>query len=137
MRSEVVLKAREYIDTPFHHQGRLKHVGVDCAGLLVCVARELGLEPLDDTTYDHDPHPETLKTYLDAQPFLVSVTRFDRDIGDILFMALSTRTMRGHHLGIVSDIGIIHAYAPAHKVVETVLDATLARAIVGVYRWQS
>jgi hypothetical protein len=137
MRSDVVLKAREYIDTPFHHQGRLKHVGVDCAGLLVCVARELGLEPIDNVTYDHDPNPDTLKAYLAAQPFLSRVTLFDRDIGDILLMSLSTRTMRGHHLGIVSDLGIIHAYAPTRKVVETVLDATLARSIVEVYRWQS
>jgi cell wall-associated NlpC family hydrolase len=137
MRGEVVLKAREYLGTPFHHQGRVKGVGVDCAGLLVCVARELGLNPIDDTTYDHDPHPDTLRAYLDAQPFLGRVTIFDRDIGDILLMALSSRMMRGHHLGIVSDIGIIHAYAHARGVVETVLDATMARSIVGVYRWQS
>ena len=44
-RQDVVTAAREWIDTPFHHQARLKGVGVDCVGLVIGVARELALVP--------------------------------------------------------------------------------------------
>lgn len=134
MQNEIVTAARVYLGVPFHHQGRVR-AGLDCAGLLVVVARDLGFEPLDLTNYDHDPDPDTLRSYLDMQ--LDRVSPFERQIGDVLLMCLSARSMRGHHLGIVTDIGIIHAYAPARKVVETVLDATFSRSIVGVYRWPS
>ena len=102
---------------------------------MVVVARDLGFKPLDLTTYDHDPDPDTLREYLDAQ--LERVPPYDRQVGDVLLMCLGARSMRGHHLAIVTDVGLIHAYAPAKKVVETGLDATLSRAIVGVYRWRS
>lgn len=136
MQNEIVAAARAYLGVPFHHQGRVR-AGLDCAGLLIVVARDLGLDPLDLITYDHDPDPDTPRAYLEAQPFLVRVSPYDRQIGDILLMCLGARTMRGHHLGIASDIGIIHAYAPARMVVETALDASLSRSIIGVYRWQS
>ena len=42
-RADAVRVARTYIDTPFQHMGRLPGVGLDCAGVLVCVARELSL----------------------------------------------------------------------------------------------
>jgi cell wall-associated NlpC family hydrolase len=132
----IITKAREYLGTPFHHQARVKGKGVDCAGLLVLVARELGADVIDDTTYDHDPHPETLKRYLASQPFLVEVLISHRQIGDMVLMDLKdTKNGRGHHLALLTDIGILHAYAPAHKVVETTLDYNLERGIVGVYRW--
>lgn len=50
-----VLIAREYISTPFVHQGRLKGVGIDCIGLVVCVARESGLEIKDYHGYSEQP----------------------------------------------------------------------------------
>ena len=42
-RADVVAAALAWTDTPFHHQARLKGVGVDCVGLVIGVARELGL----------------------------------------------------------------------------------------------
>jgi hypothetical protein len=42
-RAEVVAKAREFLDTPFHHQGRTRGRGLDCVGLVLCVGGELGL----------------------------------------------------------------------------------------------
>lgn len=134
--SEIVAAARRYLDAPFHHQGRVR-AGLDCAGLLVLTARDLGAEPLDCTTYDHDPNPETLRSFLDAQPFLEKVPVFERQIGDILLMDLTRSSMRGHHLAVTTDTGILHAHAPSRKVVETVLDATYCRSIVGVYRWRN
>lgn len=38
----VVAEARTWLGTPFRHQGRLKHVAVDCIGLVIEVARTCG-----------------------------------------------------------------------------------------------
>ncbi len=46
---EVVRVARTWLGTPYHHQGRVKGAGVDCAGLSVGVAKELGLSDVDVT----------------------------------------------------------------------------------------
>ena len=42
-RAEIVRVARTWIGTPFHHAQRKRGLGIDCAGLLVMVARECGL----------------------------------------------------------------------------------------------
>jgi len=31
----IIEKAREFIDTPYEHQGRLKGIGIDCCGLII------------------------------------------------------------------------------------------------------
>ncbi len=41
-REDFVRVARSYIGTPFHHQGRLPGVGLDCAGVIVCALAECG-----------------------------------------------------------------------------------------------
>ena len=35
---DVVAEARRWLGTPWRHQARLRGVGVDCGGLVVCVA---------------------------------------------------------------------------------------------------
>lgn len=42
-RAQVVAIARSWIGTPYQHQQRLRGVAVDCIGLPMGVARELGL----------------------------------------------------------------------------------------------
>ena len=44
----VLTEARSWMGTPWHHQARLKGVGVDCIGLVVGVCSALGL-PLEDS----------------------------------------------------------------------------------------
>ena len=51
----IVASARAAIGTPFRHQGREAGRGLDCAGLLVHVAREIGAEPRDRGGYARMP----------------------------------------------------------------------------------
>lgn len=44
---EILGAARSMLGTPFHHQGRLPGVGLDCAGLIVCAFRAVGVELID------------------------------------------------------------------------------------------
>ena len=42
-RTRFVQCALTYVGTPYHHMGRIKGAGVDCATLLICAAEEAGL----------------------------------------------------------------------------------------------
>jgi cell wall-associated NlpC family hydrolase len=44
-QEDVVSEARKWVGTPFRHQGRLRSVGVDCAGLILGVGKALGALP--------------------------------------------------------------------------------------------
>lgn len=50
-RLDIITKAQEYVGTPYLNQGRVKGVGIDCGGLIVCVARDLGLSDFDLDCY--------------------------------------------------------------------------------------
>jgi cell wall-associated NlpC family hydrolase len=50
-RALVVQEARSWLGTPYHHHGRVKGVGVDCAQLLCAVFETCGLVPHVDTGF--------------------------------------------------------------------------------------
>jgi NlpC/P60 family putative phage cell wall peptidase len=56
-RELVVQEAKSWLGTPYHHHGRIKGVGVDCAQFLACVYEAVGLvEPVDTGFYPIDWH---------------------------------------------------------------------------------
>lgn len=56
-RAAVVAEARTWLGTPYHHQGRIKGQGVDCAMLLLEVYHACGLVPyVDPRPYPPDWH---------------------------------------------------------------------------------
>lgn len=144
--TEIVTCAREWIGTRFQHQGRCKRDkqglgGVDCLGLLIGVAAELSLPAKDGSLlaghdqcfYGHFPNTAMLEEALDRLmkpvdnielPGVIGVFRIDN---------------REQHLGIISDydgsgeLGIIHAFAPARKVVEHRMDKVWKQRLSGVW----
>ena len=56
-RDAIVAEARSMIGTPWHHQGRLPGVGLDCIGLVVCVLDRLGYTAKDKQGYRRAPVP--------------------------------------------------------------------------------
>lgn len=44
-RMEIVRAAKEWIRTPYHHQGAVKGVGVDCAMFPIAIYKECGVLP--------------------------------------------------------------------------------------------
>src|SRR5579863_4434009 len=96
-RATIVAKAREYIGTPFVHQGRTKGQAIDCVGLVICTASELGLKNKHGVVasvealpqqYSHQPQGnlthETMayhlprKSMADMKPGDVVTARFSR-----------------------------------------------------------
>lgn len=44
-RQAVIREAHSWLRTPYHHRGKLKHVGVDCGMFPICVYSAAGLMP--------------------------------------------------------------------------------------------
>lgn len=131
-RTEIVRIAREYVGTPFHHQARLKGVGIDCIGLIVCVGKDLGFDFKDCTNYPWRADGVTLKKRLDEDLIVVD----NPDLGDILLF-WSFKPDIPTHVGIKTDRGMVHAYAHegAKRVVESGIDKWWTDRLVAVYQF--
>lgn len=145
----IVAAARGWLGTRFHHQGRLKKTdkhkgGVDCLGLLIGIAKEVDLRlpdgspavSLDSTDYTHHPDTEYLQQQLLRA--LVPIPIGGIAPGNILLLCIDGFPQ---HLAIVSDmlqgLGIIHAYAPARRVVEHHFDGWWQARVQAAFRHSS
>lgn len=134
-RIEIDMTARQYLGTRCVHQGRVKGVGVDCIGLVVCVAKDLGLpvyEPKVCRGYGRRAPPtdkSQIIRYLDAQCVKVEEPR----LGDILVLWTNQTTKRPQHLAIVSLHGMIHADTVHGKVSEVVMHESTIQHLCSVY----
>jgi len=130
---DILLAARSCLETPFRHQGRQIGVGLDCAGLLIVVAQQLGLDPVDVDGYGRSPAGGLLESALDRQTCLQPVTDIStRQPGDLLLLRFSADPQ---HLAIDAGATMIHAYAKVGKCCEHRLSLQWAARIVRVYRF--
>lgn len=125
-RQQIIDAARSYRGVRYHHQGRGR-AGIDCAGLLVCVARDVGIAADGDQVgYSRTPDGKSLKSALDG--FGVPVEAYQP--GDFLLMRFDSQPQ---HIAIVTDVGIIHSYLSARRVVEHGLSDDWRARIVQAY----
>lgn len=134
-RDDIVRVARSYLGTPFHHMGRQPGLGLDCAGIPICVCRELGLVEPDFDVPPYTPTPDghtliewcngRLRRVVQMQPGDMIVTVVDRD---------------PQHIGILGDyrhggLSIIHAAnnAAPPRVIETRLMFSRALRFVAAF----
>lgn len=110
-RAEVVACARTWLGTPFHHAERQKGLGVDCAGLLIGVARELGLvaPEFDLPAYAPTPDGHTMLEWCDLH--MTRVSQEAMQPGDVVVLITDVHPQ---HLGILGDyrhggLSLIHA----------------------------
>lgn len=133
---EIVAEARRWLGTPFHHQGRLIDVGADCAGLIIGVARGLGLSGYDIDGYARQPDGGTLREECDRE--MTRVAPGGVKPGDVLLMRLGRDPQ---HLAIVTaaregqPTAMIHVHSePPSVCVEHSLDARWRRRVIQIYR---
>jgi cell wall-associated NlpC family hydrolase len=127
---DIIAAARSALDVPFRHQGRTLR-GLDCAGLIMHVARQLDIEYVDAGGYARQPSNGLLETMLDMQPSLERVSAMLP--GDILLMRF---TGEPQHLGIYAGKTLIHAWAQPGKVCEHDFIAPWPRRVVRIYRFK-
>ena len=129
MANSIVEIARETIGSPFHHQGRVVGVGIDCVGVLVHVFERLGLPYFDVKGYPRESTGSYLMDVLDKQPSLMATK--DLKEGDLLLFAFSKFPQ---HVGVYTGTSIIHARYQHKKVVEHNFDRTWQRIHKKTYR---
>ncbi len=133
--ADVVAAARQHIGTPWQHQGRLPGVALDCAGLLIVVARELGLVPPDFDVNGYSRSPDgSMLDWCEANMRRIG----EPELGAVLVLATSDEPQ---HLGIVGDYlhggwSLIHANNSGDRprVIETRLMFARNMQFRGAYR---
>lgn len=129
--ADIINAARTALDTPFQHQGRIAGLALDCAGLIVHVARTLDIAYIDVPAYGRSPHQGLLQATLDSNDCIAPVAL--RQAGDILLMRF---TNEPQHLAICAGDTMIHSYLNVGKVCEHRLSSMWAERIVAVYRFK-
>jgi len=126
----MIAAARRCLGTPFHHQGRVPLVGLDCIGLIIVALRSIGFGVNDRLDYGRRPDGVTLLAALEAHG---AVKVEEIQAGDILVFRYDHQPQ---HVALAVDGDrMIHSFAPARRVVETALGAYWRRRLVGVYRF--
>ena len=155
--AQILATAESYIGTPYHHGGRSKEGGVDCAGLAACVLRDLGVDPVDSPETGQGDVFDIMCATIEAQSdrlevgaggdliksgdnyFAVSMVGDDAKAtelweGDLL--VFRGRSMF-NHLGIFDGEGaMVHSYSSVGVVIRQPLDARWVKRIVRVYRYK-
>lgn len=132
LRSQVVAEARRWIGTPFHHQGRLRGVGVDCVGLIVGVAVALGIDVRDRAAYPRLPYRGELTRALAEQ--LVHIEIGEACPADVLELAWQP-ARQSMHVALLTEHGILHATEEIGSVVEHRLDDVWRSRIRAAWRF--
>lgn len=108
-RARVIAEARGWLATPYHHQGRIKGVGVDCATLLCEVYEAAGVIPHVDPT----PYPQDWHLHRDGERYLGWLHQYAREVdapepGDVIVWRFGRCFS---HAAILCDNSfIIHSY---------------------------
>ena len=141
MSARVVVAARGWLGTPYHHRASRRGAGADCLGLVRGVWREVvGAERVAVPDYAVDwaeaGGEDALRRALDRSLASVSAEASDRE-GDVLLFRMREGAV-AKHLGIRSCVRphgrFVHAYA-RHGVVETSLSRAWSRRVVARFRY--
>lgn len=129
-RNQFLEIARSYLDVPFVHQGRSRE-GVDCVGLVICVAREAGLiEPTYNySRYSYAGDPSILISELDK--LLIKKTVDHKSSCDLLVFSLPNFPC--HTAIYCGGNRVIHALNTIGRVVEHRLNPAWIRKLCLCY----
>lgn len=128
--AQFITAAREWVGTPFKHQGRHKGVGVDCIGVVYCTGRDMGIvDPAVMVPYARSPDGELLPDILDTNMQRVHKLQ----PGDVLLFKFITEPQ---HVAVYTGRNIIHAYAKIGKCIEHRYDKFWSRRLVDAYRFK-
>lgn len=135
-RNDIVSAARGWLGTPYHHQARLKDVGVDCIGLVIGVARELQLIAPEFDVTGYSRHPDGRALMAMAREKMTPVTLDQMQIGDVVVVGFDKLPQ---HFGIIGDyrhggFSIIHAASAYGQVIEQRLMFSKAMFFVAAFQ---
>lgn len=115
-RSDLVKEARSYLGTPYHHLGRLKGVGVDCIGVVMGLAKFVGIE-FDTAGWIYPKNGAGVKLNHELGRYLLIIPTCFATSGDVATFCLFGEE-QPQHVGVLTDYGLLHTHAGVGKVVE-------------------
>ena len=136
----IVETSLKYKDVKYRHQGRDPKYGLDCAGLIVQVAKDLNIFPSEEIGdykgYSMRPDGFTLVNHLKKN--LLERNNHNYIKGDVLLMRFEENPQHlaiyvGEYLGSGNGEYIIHSYLAAKKVNLHRLDSDWKKKIVSVF----
>lgn len=145
-RQRLVAAARTWLNTPYHHRGRVKGVGCDCAQLIAASLHESGLHDyIEPKVYTRDWHLHRgEEKYLaeveavlslvddDTTPVAKRPTLPSYRPGDVIMFQLGR--VYSHSAMVTEWPFIIHAYAGSRIVEESsIIGTPLAYRPIRVY----
>lgn len=128
-RTDYVKACRAYLGVPFRHQGRTSE-GLDCLGLVLVALHDIALTDFDYTAYGPQPDSVMLRAELASRAMMSWPLTDAWGVGDVVLMRVLGEPQ---HLAVATDSGIIHAYAPAGRVVEHAVDEAWMRRAYRAY----
>jgi NlpC/P60 family putative phage cell wall peptidase len=136
-RENIVITARRWIGTPYHHQASLRGVGTDCLGLVRGVWRELyGADAEAPPSYSRDwAEASGREAMLEAaMRHLVPVPVSSMEAGDIAVFRLRVGFVAKHAAILTSSSAMIHAIEGA-AASEVPLTGWWRRRIAGAFQF--
>lgn len=112
MQADIVVLARSWLGTPYHHQASLKGVGCDCLGLVRGVyAEAFGCAPEQPPPYSRDWAESTgRETMIEAAArHLIPIDPGEAQPGDILIFRLRPGAVAKHSAILTGENRMIHA----------------------------
>lgn len=137
-RADIVAEARTWLQTPWVHQHCMKGVAVDCAQMVMAVARACGQAPEDLRLADYGRNPDgTIQRMCLAH--MDPIGQDELKPGDVVSVAMDHQPQ---HVGIVGDyvsggLSFIHASNSGRKqVIESRLVFMRRFRFMAAYRFR-
>jgi len=137
-RAKIIIEAFDWVGTPYHHQARVKKVGVDCAQLVAGIAENVfpRLKPINTEVYSvewHMHNKEEKMCQIIESFNCKSIPVEERLPGDILTFKFGRVQS---HMGIlINDGQFIHARLDIGKVVINQLSGDWLERLGRVYKF--
>ena len=132
-RQQVLTQARSYMGVRFKHLGRTREEGLDCFGLIIRVAWDLGLSSFTLAGYHRIPHPASVRAHCQKQ--MTEKPVYQMQPGDVVLMAHRQWVC---HLAFIGDLGrpfsLIQADSDKPGVSEVSLTLDLSHRIHACYQ---
>ena len=113
----------------------MKGHGVDCVGLVLGVAKELGIPLKDHQVFQQigrrPPRGDVLLAYFEEQ--CGPPVKGGKE-GDLLVFWFNPRSRRPHHIAIATNTGMIHTHSAVGQVVEQPYNEFWKKRLVVAYR---
>lgn len=131
-RQDVIRVARSMVGTKYRHGGRTRK-SVDCGGLLIAIATELGIDHIAPPLgYSRHPDGRLVDhVHAGADP------QKDPQPGDILVFWVDRGSRLPQHVGIITECGgLIHADMRSRRVVETTQNPFTSSQVIGAFTFR-